>query len=284
MQEVIKLILHVHDSMNAYGKYQILFLLALICLYMKNREEDKEVFWYSVITMLILWNPVLVYGIIHIFPDFAAYFPMLVVLPIEGMIAYTFCMGIMETESYQKKKKVYWGYLAAATLVIALSGTVTPYEVDTVTAADNVYGIPAREMEVLQRLDEEKESVILLATDDVMRVSRRYRGDIVNLYATALWDSKVPNDNTDGYTEEYYQLYTLMKEPTDHEAAITKMAAEMGCTYLVISNGRREQEEAEVPRDPNQIVDLSVDVQKWCLNGFEALDETTYYHILHRTK
>lgn len=290
MQEVVKLILHVQDTINTYGKYQVLFWIALIYLGFRKRKEknQQKVFLYGIVSLLLLWNPVVIYGIVHAFPEVAAYWQLLWVLPMEGIIAYALCLLLQETEAYQQHKRIYWGYLTGAVLVIALAGTILPCKSDTVQAADNAYGISRRDMEVLERLDQEqqpgKNNIVLLATNDVQKAARKYNGAIMNLYGSSLWDATVPNDTTDGYKEEQYELYALMQAPTDHEEEITRRAADMGCTYLVISNGRREQEEAEIPRDPNQIVDLSVDVQKWCLNGFEALDETSYYHILRRNE
>ena len=290
MQEVMELILHVQDTISAYGKYQALFWIALIYLYLQKRSEnnEKKVLLYSVTSLLILWNPLVVYGIVHVFPEVAAYWQLLWVLPVESVIAYAICLVLQDTKAYREHKKVYWGYFAVAVMVIALAGTIVPFHSDTVLAADNAYGIPDREMEVLKRLDQEQVSgqsnIVLLGTNDVLKVSRKYNGSIINVYGNAIWDPQVPNDITDAYTEQQYKLYDLMQAPTDHEEEITKMAADMGCTYLVVSNGKKEQEEAEVPRDPNQIVDLTVDVQKWCLNGYEALDETAYYHILSRKK
>lgn len=290
MLEVTKLILHVQDTICAYGKYQVLFWIALIYLYLRIRKEKEQqgVLLYSIVSLLLLWNPLVIYGIVHAFQEVSAYWQLLWVLPVEGVIAYALCLSLQETEACRNHKRIYWGYLTGAVLVIALSGTITPYESDAVQAADNRYGISWRDMEVLERLDQEQISgetnIVLLATDDVQRAARKYNGSIITVYGSSLWDATVPHDTGDGYGEQQYELYQLMQTPVEHEEEITGMAADMGCTYLVISNGRREQEEAEIPRDPNQIVDLSVDVQKWCLNGFEPLDETAYYHILRRNK
>ncbi|MDD2970568.1 MAG: hypothetical protein PHE02_00355 [Lachnospiraceae bacterium] len=282
MQEVIDLILHVQNTIEIYGKYQALFWVALVYLCFKRKKENQDVLRYSVVSLLLFWNPLFVYGIIHTFPEVAAYWQLLWVLPVEMVIAYGLTIALQETTAHQEGKKIYWGYLAAVVVIIALAGTIVPSESDTVQAADNRYGIPERDMEALQCLDQVEGPITLLAVNDVLKVSRKYNGSIVNVYGSSLWDPNVPNDTTDGYTAEMYRLYELMQTPVDHEEEITGLAADMGCGYLIISNGRREQEEAEVPRDPNQIVDLSVDVQKWCLNGYEALTETTYYHILRR--
>jgi len=284
----MKLIIHVQNTINVYGKYQVLFWIALIYLYLCHRKDKnrQKVLCYSVISLLLLWNPLVIYGIVHTFPEVAAYWQLLWVLPAEGVIAYTLSICMEDNVAYGEQKKVYWCCLAGAIVVIALAGTIVPYKSDTVLAAKNPYGIPQREMEVLERLEQEQlpgeNNIVLLATNQVMQAARKYNGAIINLYGSSLWDPQVPNDTTDGYTKQQYQLYNLMQMPTDHEEEITRMAADMGCTYLVVSNGKREQEEAEVPRDPNQIVDLTVDVEKWCLNGYEAIDETAYYHILHR--
>ena len=287
MQEVVELIRHVQATLMVYGKYQVLFYLALFYLLFKqnkksdNQKEQIGVLIYMLVGLILLWNPLFVAAIIHVFPQFASYWQLLWVLPMIGVIAYAGTLVLAETKEYTKKKS-WWIYLSIICVIFSLAGTIMPYESETVKAADNAYGIPTRQMEVLERLDEEKGTITLLAPDAVMGVARRYNGATKTLYGRTLWSTSVPKDTADAYEEADYKLYALMQEPTGHEEEITKMAAERGCNYLVVSNVTIEQEEAEVPRDPNAIVDLSVDGNLWCLHGFQLLDETECYYILRR--
>ena len=83
MQEVVELIRHVQATLMVYGKYQVLFYLALFYLLFKqnkksdNQKEQIGVLIYMLVGLILLWNPLFVAAIIHVFPQFASYWQLL---------------------------------------------------------------------------------------------------------------------------------------------------------------------------------------------------------------
>ncbi len=290
MQKFITLILHVNQTIRVYGKYEILLYIALLYLALRHLKQkscqtdtknkwDLRICLFGVLGFAILWNPVLVMLIIELMPEFVDYWRLLWVIPEVGILAYAGTKII--TDSYQSNHKKYMFYsnVIAMIALIALSGTVNPFYSKSLATADNIYGIPDKDMQVLQYWDNTNEEITILATNAIIEEARRYNGRIKTIYGRDLWSTSAVTYRIDGYDQVLYPLYEWMQSPTGNEEAITKSAAKLKCNYLVVSNGRLEQEGQGVPRDPNAVLDLSVDPESWSLHGYQLVRTTDYYHI-----
>lgn len=293
MQKFITLILHVNQTIRNYGKYETLLYIALLYLalqYLKENNNQKNaknkwdlrVCLFGILGFAILWNPVIVMLIIELMPEFVDYWRLLWVIPEIGILAYAGTKII--TDSYQSnhadKKYRLYAIVIAMIALIALAGTVNPFYLNSLATADNIYGIPDRDMQVLQYWDNTEEEITLLATNGIIEEARRYNGRINTVYGRDLWSPSAVTYRVDSYDQMLYPLYEWMQSPVGNEDAITKSAAKLKCNYLVVSNGRIEQEGQDVSRDPNEIVDLSVDPANWTLHGYQLVKTTDYYHIL----
>lgn len=291
MQKFINLILHVNQTVRSYGKYDILLYFALLYLGLhylkqKNSPNDKENKWdarvclFGIFGFAILWNPVIVMIIIEFMPEFVDYWRLLWVIPTIGILAYAGTRIIVDRYLTNKDKKyMLYVHLGVMIVLIALAGTINPYHSDSLEPAENIYGIPDKDMQVLQYWDDTDEDITLLATNAIIEEARRYNGRIKTIYGRDLWSTSVVTYRIDGYKQILYPLYEQMQSPIGNEDVITKTAAQLGCNYLVVSNGQAEQEAQEIPRDPNAIVDMSVDPGNWTLHGYQLVKTTDYYHI-----
>lgn len=292
MQKFVELILHVNQTIRNYGKYDILLYLVLLYLCLryfsqKNSQRDVKNKWdirvclFGVLGFAILWNPVIVMMIIELMPEFVDYWRLLWIIPAIGILAYAGTRIIVDSYQINHTGKKYMLYINLLFIIalIALAGTINPYHSDSLKAADNIYGIPDKDMQVLQYWDNTEEDITLLATNTITEEARRYNGRIKTIYGRDLWSTSAVTYRIDGYDQMLYPLYEWMQSPTGNEDAITQTAANLKCNYLVVSNGRSEQEAQEVPRDPNAIVDMSVDPANWTLHGYQLAKTTDYYHI-----
>ncbi len=293
MQKFVTLILHVNQTIRNYGKYDILLYLALLYLalrYLNQKNSQKDVInkWdirvclYGVFGFAMLWNPVIVMLIIELMPEFVDYWRLLWIIPAIGILAYAGTRMIVDSYqiSHPDKKDMLYKNLLFIIVLIALAGTVNPYHSDSLKSADNIYGIPDKDMQVLQYWDNTEEDITLLAVNAITEEARRYNGRIKTIYGRDLWSTSAVTYRIDGYDQMLYLLYEWIQSPNGNEDAITKTAANLKCNYLVVSNGRSEQESQAVPRDPNAIEDMSVDPAGWALHGYQLVKTTDYYHIL----
>lgn len=292
MQKFVALILHVNQTIRNYGKYDILLYLALLYLglhYFSRKSGRREpadkwdirICLFGILGFFILWNPLIVMAIIELMPEFVDYWRLLWIIPEIGILAYAgtgILMYSYKKENTDKKYRAYIG-LMFLIMLIAMAGTINPYHSDSLEKADNIYGIPDKDMQVLQYWDNAEEDITLLATNAITEEARRYNGRIRTVYGRDLWSTSAVTYRIDGYDQMLYPLYEWMQSPTGNEETITKTAADLKCGYLVISNGRAEQEAQEIPRDPNAIVDMSVDPANWTLHGYQLVKTTDYYHI-----
>ena len=252
MQETWSLIQHVTTTITTSGKYGALYLAALFFLFLHGRDKKKEriLCYYGVLSYILVMNPVTAGFMIKEVPAFSDYWKLLWLMPMDIIIAY-FGMSFIssgkrgsgnEHDLDSKNTKWKMGYAVVAVIVIALSGTVVPFQAD-ISKAENDYGITNESLEALQIVTENQTEapICLLAPDAVMEEARVYSGAITLVYGRDIWNETVNMQVADGYDEMQMALHQAMGHHEDCMDAIIPAAVNYGCNTLIV-NGTLKNE------------------------------------------
>lgn len=106
LTEVSKLIWHVNMTVNSYGKYNALFYAALLCIFVMQNEKNRKLCYYNLAILALVWNPLVIKGLLYIFPRFNTYWQFLWLLPTLLVIAYA---GTLLYNQIEEKVKKLWG-------------------------------------------------------------------------------------------------------------------------------------------------------------------------------
>ena len=155
------------DTFNGYygsGKYFVLLLIALIYLFMVEKEKDKKAFfiWYPCLTLFIILNP-LFNKIVDPLLNDKVYNRLYWIIPIGIIIAYA-AVKIVKSNSEKYGKIIV--FIAISTIII-FSGNFI-YTKANYIRTDNLYKIPDEYVEVaniLRKIEMESEKKAMVSTN-----------------------------------------------------------------------------------------------------------------------
>ncbi|MEG1847971.1 MAG: DUF6077 domain-containing protein [Lachnospiraceae bacterium] len=104
MREIAKTMLHVNDTINGFSQYQALYVVSLLYLYVNRSQATKKLLYYNLIVLAIVWNPLLVKGLLYLLPQLNNYWPFLWLLPTLGVTAY---VGTETVERIESKVRTW---------------------------------------------------------------------------------------------------------------------------------------------------------------------------------
>lgn len=271
------------------GQFLMLFMVALLLLWLIGEKEKKEFRKYALVMLILLLFPLSAKLLAVYQTNFYGYENMWELLPVTALLAYglvtaSFQMVSAMTREYgrwksavSKAKEIACQVLAVAVLtaVLFLCGTLTVGK-EMGARAEGVDKLPADVEEVLDLLEIPADSqVMLLAPDAVMSWARIYSGDILLPYGRNLYEPALSAYTYDTYAGDMQQLHDWVNGslPTPEKLSDAAMqeeifisaCASLGYDYLVFSRERAE-DDALKPVLANQ-------------KEYELYAQTEGYHI-----
>ena len=219
-------ILEAYSKYAGSGVYITLFYTSILYMYMNRRKNEANnlLFQYSLISLIIIMNPLTGYIIIRAIEDFV-YWRVFWILPVTIAIAYAATEVIVDTSG--KLKKVVVSIALAAILIM---GGKFIYTSENYSEADNWYKLPSQTLDVCEILKGDTDGVIRAVVPAELLVSiRQYDADIQLLYGR---DGRV-NTYDDTYKKKR-NVYSLMSESEINSKAISIYMKDLECNYLVL--------------------------------------------------
>lgn len=143
MIEAINIIKQSFAEYVGIGAYMALFFISLLYIYKKEKNSELTDFvWYSLIILLLIFNPIF-YKVIIKFIDDGVYWRMFWILPIGVLIAYVGTKIILENN--KKAEKIIIGL--SVIVIIILSGKCV-FREENYQLAPNWYKLPQEALDV----------------------------------------------------------------------------------------------------------------------------------------
>lgn len=229
-----------------------LFLAGLIALWNQKFRGDQQngnLFWYGAIALFMVISPFFLMLVSEFLPELTTDHMMLWILPVVPVILIT---GV-NAYSFQRTKKERILFLAAFLAIILLAGT-TAYTRNKYKIIENAEYIPDSELEMILKVEEyrqqnEMETVLLWAPQDIIQYARVYSGDIYLLYGKDLWLGSMDSQMHQIYEEWQREAYIYMENAPLYLEKIVEVADTRGCDALIFSREVFEMYETELPED-----------------------------------
>ena len=143
----LKNIENIRTTFSSYygtGKYFLLLMIALIYIFICEKEQNKKVFlvWYSCLVLLIILNPIFNKIVDH-FLNVRVYNRLYWMVPIGIILAYA---GVIFVKNNSKLSNKIFAFCVLTVLII-FSGNFV-YTKNNYTKTDNLYKIPDEYVEV----------------------------------------------------------------------------------------------------------------------------------------
>lgn len=252
------------------GQYLMLFMTALLLLWLLEGTEKKTFKRYSLVLLLLLLCPLTAKLLLVYQTAFYDYGDLWGLLPVTGLLAYALVIAVFQmmaaiTRGYgrwqnampRKKERIYEiTAVVILTAVLFLCGTLTPgREMTGKTGNRNAAeeGTYEKAQEVLEELIiPENGTIMLLAPDEIASWARIYNGNICLPYGRSLWEQELSAYTYDFYMADMQELHDwvngelpapdTLEEALKQEEMFLSLAASSGYEYLVFTRERNEQE------------------------------------------
>lgn len=237
------------------GQYLMLFMVALLLLWLTEDIKKKEFRMFAFTMLLLLLCPVTAKLLMLYQTQFYGYESLWELLPVTALLAYALVMAVFKmvaalTREYgrfraavpQKKERVYEILVTVVlTAILFLCGTLVPGKAIT-ARTDGMDAIPDEAREVLSLLNPEDNAVTLLAPDEIAVWARIYSGDIRLPYGRNLWEPELSAYTYDTYAADKQELHDWVNgslETSDvQEEMFLSYCASSGYDYIVFSQDR----------------------------------------------
>lgn len=146
MNENIEFIKNVFLSYYANQKYFVLFLIALLFIFIKEKQKTNQTFliYYSMVILIILLNPIFVWLIFKMIPQ-SVYYRFLWTIPFGIILAY-FGVRLMDNINTHLKKNI----IAISFILIIIYSGAFVYNNITFEKVNNWYKLPDESIQVTQ--------------------------------------------------------------------------------------------------------------------------------------
>lgn len=225
---MIDVILSLKENWNLFwgtGHYEILFLISLLYIFVaeKNKKNKQMLFWYTIIILFIILNPLFAIGIKKFFSIGAVYARLYLLIPIHIVIAYAM-LRIFEGVKQVSGKVV----LSAGFLILLLLSGNTYYQEGLFSQADNFMKIPNEVIGVCNILQDHGDMIKVIAPAELLPYIRQYDADILLCYGR--------NGNSIGNSMERKRmddLYAQFESPEIDVEYIISEIQDFDCNYIV---------------------------------------------------
>ena len=219
--EELNVINEAHTNAVGTGLYMGLYLLALLYIYTKYKEEKNTrnfLLIYPIIVFIIIWNPIFA-KILLKFIGNDVYWRVYWLLPIGITISYVFTKWIFENNNKINKITA----LLFSIFIIILSGKII-YTSNNFSLANNYFKIPNEILDLIFTISEDDEEYKKLAGPLEFNVYTRQVDGTILLEDGRPISGIYPDDTT-----AYYIENGLITE-------VASRAKEHNCNYVILKN------------------------------------------------
>lgn len=249
------------------GQYLMLFMVALLLLWISEDPKKKDFRVYCLIILMVLLFPVTAEILMAYQTAYYNYGDLWELLPVTAMLSYGFVLAFFKMIGALNQEYGRWKSAASKTkeniketivsfvlaAILFLCGTLSLGK----TMTGEVFSserIPVEATEVLGEIAEQiQEKIILLAPDEIMTWARIYNGDIILPYGRNLIEPELSAYTYDIYGEDTMQLHDWIngtlprgedfREAVWQEEMYLSLCASSAYDYLVFT-GLRHKDEA----------------------------------------
>ncbi len=237
-----------YSTLIADGQFILLFYAALFGLFFFRREVRGMLEKYALGMLILLLFPVTAWILLKYQTPFYDYGDLWMLLPITVVIAYVMTLYEDDLENYLKSKNRRRvnsapGILLGAILLF-LCGNLTVFGNTQGVGAGDYY--PAEVKEVLEVLEIEEESIMLLAPDEITAYARIYDGRIHLPYGRLLSEPELSAYTYDAYAADKQELHdwvagTLIgMDEVEVSETYLSLCTSYGFEYLVFESERHK--------------------------------------------
>lgn len=230
------------------GQYLMLFMAALLLLWLSGDSRSREFRQFSFVMLLLLLCPLSLKVLCAYQTAFYQEENLWELLPVTALLAYGLVAAFFRMTASLTRERGRWKPAMAAAVLTALlflCGTLSPGKAVSAVSEDGGQ-IPDKAEAVLDLLEiPDGESVFLLAPDEVLTWARIYSGAVLLPYGRNLWENELSAYTYDTYPVELYELHDWINGigvPENVEVAweedFISRCASSGYDYLVFSAER----------------------------------------------
>ncbi len=250
-----------NGSFVQMGQFLMLFMVALLVLYLLDEQRCITFKQYAFLMLLVLLCPLTAKILVVYQTPFYSPDNLWALLPVTPLLAYGLVIASVKivgalTSQYgrwnksvsRRKESILEAFvILGLSLVLFLCGTLEFGK----SLTEEAYGdtlIPGAVCEVLDTLETENtDGVKVLAVDEVARWARIYDGKIILPYGRNMYESEMTAFTYEVYTEELHLLHDwvngkLSADEVFQGADFYKDCAENGYKYLIFKSGALPQE------------------------------------------
>ena len=230
-----------------------LFLAGLIALWYTKHNNKKEIgflFWYALISLIVVIEPL--YGVFadSILPGLVNHDVYLWIVPTIPVILYTGVHAVTMLENIAKKIVFVFGLLG----ILILAAT-TSYSQSNVQFGREYYD--ERCTDVLNYLCEdmernEAEEILIWGDEMIMETARFVDGRICTVYGKDLWDAETAAITGKVYDENMNYGYWLINNIPGNEDEADEFACQYGCDYIVVDEDEYDEADTPIPETIGQ--------------------------------
>lgn len=221
---MVNMILDLKENWDLFwgnGHYEVLFLLSLLyVLFERQNAKNKQIlFWYPVIVLFIVLNPVFAWIVGIFFPVGGVYIRLYLLIPIHIVIAYAMVCLLDKLKQVSGKIILVMGFL----ILLFFSGD-TYYQEGLFSQADNLMKLPNETIDICNILQENEGQVKVIAPADILPYIRQYDADILLCYGR------------NGISNERERTKNLFAQYESQEPDVLLIVSElrdMECSYIV---------------------------------------------------
>ena len=235
------------------GQYLMLYMAALLFLWLYKEVRNKRFLQYSFVLLLLLLCPVTAGLLLRYQTAFYSSSHLWTLLPMTAVIAYGLTIALEKTEAAgigKNRKKIHEIFCTMLfAILLFLCGTLTPARAVTEETA-NGERLPREAGEVLELLTLSEEEIRLMAPDEIAQWARSYSGKILLPYGRNLWEPALSAYTYDDYTGDELELhewingylYLPEEDAVYMEESFLSICSARGYEYLVFPIERAEKE------------------------------------------
>ena len=226
--ELLEEVFGIYQNYSGNSLYMLFFLVALLYLYLTEREQGKKVLlvYGSIILLLLFFCPLFSFLLIQVIFDGETYYRILWMLPVNAVIAYSGVRILMTIQG--SGKKFLTGLLITSMLIF---GGNFVYQNPTFAKAENPYHIPQNVIEVCNVINPEKgeDWVMAVFPAEMLSFVRQYSSSIHMPYGRAVLIDRWSLGHI---------IYDTMEEDILDVEKLSNQAEEYQCDYIILPESK----------------------------------------------
>lgn len=230
MSKTIDIMLDYFSHTKLAGSYFLLFLVSIVLLYYLHKERNVWFILYGIaILVIIVMNPIVVWALMQVFPALEAYEPLTMLIPVLLYVPFAATELI---DTLNKNKRVRHIIALIIVLLISICGNTFGFFKDYSVTDANL--VTSEEREIVRMLDE-KQPQLVLADEKMIPAINEFGHMIPLIYGRDLWTADMDTGIMDGYNEEAYTFFDVMRDSEGNALFIADAAYEYSCDIIVMN-------------------------------------------------